>query len=374
MSAPITSTKARAAVLYDHNGPFVIEEFELEAPRAGEVLVRIVATGMCHTDAAVRSGDLPTPLPVVLGHEGAGVVESVGAGVRKVAAGDHVVISVNSCGQCDSCLSGHPSICHSIFPLNFAGARFDGSHALTGGAGRVHDQFFGQSSFATRALAHERNVVKVPSDVPLELLGPLACGIQTGAGSVLNALRVGPGESFAVFGSGAVGLSAVMAARVGGATTIIAVDVLPARLELARELGATHVVNGRECDAVAEIQKITRIGVKHALDTTGNVNVIRGAIEALRMGGVCGILGASAAGAELSFPVSPFMSMSKSLRGIIEGDSVPDIFIPQLIELYRQGRFPFDKLLRFYALEDINQALADSEKGLTVKPVIRMPV
>jgi aryl-alcohol dehydrogenase len=329
---------------------------------------------MCHTDAAVRSGDLPTPLPVVLGHEGAGVVESVGAGVRKVAAGDHVVISVNSCGQCDSCLSGHPSICHSIFPLNFAGARFDGSHALTGGAGRVHDQFFGQSSFATRALAHERNVVKVPSDVPLELLGPLACGIQTGAGSVLNALRVGPGESFAVFGSGAVGLSAVMAARVGGATTIIAVDVLPARLELARELGATHVVNGRECDAVAEIQKITRIGVKHALDTTGNVNVIRGAIEALRMGGVCGILGASAAGAELSFPVSPFMSMSKSLRGIIEGDSVPDIFIPQLIELYRQGRFPFDKLLRFYALEDINQALADSEKGLTVKPVIRMPV
>jgi len=153
----------------------------------------------------------------------------------------------------------------------------------------------------------------------------------------------------------------------------IAVDVLPSRLELAVELGATHVINGRDQDAVARIQSITGRGVKYALDTTGNVDVIRGAIDALRMGGVCGILGASAPGAELSFPVSPFMSMSKSLRGIIEGDSVPDIFIPQLIELYRQGRFPFDKLVRFYAFEDINRALHDSEKGVTVKPVIRMP-
>jgi aryl-alcohol dehydrogenase len=373
MSGQKLSSKARAAVIYERNGPFVIEDCAIEGPRAGEVLVRIVATGMCHTDAAVRSGDLPTPLPVVLGHEGAGVVTAVGAGVRKVAPGDHVVISVNHCGQCEACLTGHPSICQNIFPLNFVGARLDGSHALTCGHGVVNDQFFGQSSFATLALANERNVVKVTQDVPLELLGPLACGIQTGAGSVLNGLCVGPGESFAVFGSGAVGLSAVMAARVGGATTIIAVDVLPSRLELATELGATHVVNGREQDAVAEIQKITGSGVKYALDTTGNVNVIRGAIDALRMGGTCGILGASPPGAELSFPVSPFMSMSKTLRGIVEGDSVPDVFIPQLIELYRQGRFPFDRLVRFYALEDINQALHDSEQGITVKPIIRMP-
>jgi aryl-alcohol dehydrogenase len=164
-----------------------------------------------------------------------------------------------------------------------------------------------------------------------------------------------------------------MAARVGGAAIIIAVDLLPARLALAMELGATHVINGCEADVVARITEITSVGVHYALDTTGNVKVIRSAIDALRMGGVCGILGASQPGAELSIPVGSFMSMSKTLRGIVEGDSVPDVFIPRLISLYQQGRFPFDKLVRFYALEDINQALADSEKGITVKPIIRMP-
>jgi aryl-alcohol dehydrogenase len=328
---------------------------------------------MCHTDAAVRTGELPTPLPVVLGHEGAGIVEAVGTAVTKVAAGDHVVITLNSCGQCPACLSGHPSICQRCLPLNFGGARADGSHALHCIGQHVHDQFFGQSSFATYAIAHERNVVKVPKEAPLELLGPLACGVQTGAGSVINALRVGAGESFAVFGSGAVGLSAVMAARVVGATTIVAVDINPRRLTLAQELGATHVIDGGNADVVSEIVALTGVGVDYALDTTGNVSVIRGAIDALRMGGVCGILGASAPDAELRLPVAPFMSMSKSLRGIVEGDSVPDVFIPRLIALYQQGRFPFDKLVKFYAFDEINKALDDSEKGVTVKPIIRMP-
>jgi aryl-alcohol dehydrogenase len=258
--------------------------------------------------------------------------------------------------------------------LNFGGSRLDGSHALHSSKATLTDRFFGQSSFATRALAHERNVVKVRKDVPLELLGPLACGIQTGAGSVLRALRVAAGESFVVFGSGAVGLSAVMAARVCGAATIVAVDVLQSRLDLARELGATHLINGKTDDAVAKIREITGVGIHHALDTTGRVDVIRDAIEALRPGGVCGVLGASAPDAVLSFPIGPFMSQSKSVRGIIEGDVVPDVFIPQLIELYRQGRFPFDKLVRFYPLDDINQAMEDSERGVTVKPVIRMPM
>jgi aryl-alcohol dehydrogenase len=362
----------KAAVLHEHGGPFSIEELTIDAPRAGEVLVRIVATGMCHTDAAVRSGDLPTPLPVVLGHEGAGVVEAIGEGVRKVQPGDHVVITVNSCGICDQCLSGHPSICDQVFQLNFAGSRPDGSHALCG-AHALNDQFFGQSSFATRALAHERNVVKVPKDVPLELLGPLACGVQTGAGSVINGLKVGTGESFAVFGSGAVGLSAVMGAKVCGAAIIIAVDIVPARLDLALELGATHVIDGRNEDAAARIIEITGKGVQYALDTTGSPKVIEGAIEALRPGGTCGILGASSPGAMLAVPLGSFMSLSKRLIGIVEGDSVPDILIPQMIELYRQGRFPFDKLVRYYTLEQIDQALIDSENGVTVKPIIRMP-
>jgi aryl-alcohol dehydrogenase len=374
MATALDECKVKAAVLHKTNGPFVIEELTLEPPRAGEILVRIVATGMCHTDAAVRGGDLPVALPAVLGHEGAGVVEATGAGVTKVAAGDHVVVTVDSCGLCSSCLSGRPSICDLIFPLNFGGSRLDGSHALHSSKATLTDRFFGQSSFATRALAHERNVVKVRKDVPLELLGPLACGIQTGAGSVLRALRVAAGESFVVFGSGAVGLSAVMAARVCGAATIVAVDVLQSRLDLARELGATHLINGKTDDAVAKIREITGVGIHHALDTTGRVDVIRDAIEALRPGGVCGVLGASAPDAVLSFPIGPFMSQSKSVRGIIEGDVVPDVFIPQLIELYRQGRFPFDKLVRFYPLDDINQAMEDSERGVTVKPVIRMPM
>lgn len=367
------SSAVVAAVLYEANGAFVLEKGSIEAPRPGEILVRIVATGMCHTDAAVRSRHLPTPLPIVLGHEGAGIVQAVGAGVRKVVPGDHVVLTVNSCGQCDRCLSGHPSMCQVVFPLNFAGARPDQSHALQCGQHQVNDQFFGQSSFATVALAHERNVVKVPKDATLELLGPLACGIQTGAGSVICALRVTAGDSFAVFGSGAVGLSAVMAARVAGATTIIAVDIVPSRLELARELGATHVINSREKDPLEAIRSITGGGVRFTLDTTGNVKVIRTAIDALQMGGTCGILGASPPGAELAIDVGAFMSMSKSLRGIVEGDCIPDVLIPQLIELHRQGRFPYDRLVRFYPLEAINQAMADSESGVTIKPIIRMP-
>jgi len=363
----------RAAVIRNANADFEIEDLTLDAPREREVLVRIVAAGMCHTDAAVCSRELPTPLPVVLGHEGAGVVAAVGSGVSKVAVGDHVVLTFLTCGVCPACRSGHPSTCPSLGGMNFGGARADGSHALHSHAGVLHDRFFGQSSFATFAVADERNVVKVSKEAPLELLGPLGCGIQTGAGSVLNGLQVRHGQSFCVFGSGAVGLAAVMAARAAGATTIIAVDIVPSRLSLALELGATHVVNGKEADPVTAIREIVAGGLDTALDTTGNVGLIRAAVTALRPGGVCGILGASPPGAELKLDVSDLMSNSKCVKGIVEGDSIPDIFIPQLIDLYLQGRFPFDRLVKFYALEDINAAMADSLNGLTIKPIVRMP-
>jgi len=363
----------RAALLHETNGPFSIETLRLDPPRADEVLVRIVATGMCHTDAVVRSGDIPIGLPVVLGHEGAGVVEAVGSAVRKVAVGDHVVLTFQSCGLCPPCLSGRPSVCHGSGALNFGGSRPDGSHALHGEGPCVHDRFFAQSSFATSAIASERNVVKVTKDAPLELLGPLACGIQTGAGAVLNALQLGMGQSFVVFGSGAVGLSAVMAARLAGAAIIIAVDIVPARLELALELGATHVIDSRSQDPLETIRAITGMGVDFALDTTGRVELIRAAVDALTPGGTCGILGASPPGGELVLDVNNFMTQSKRLRGIVEGDSVPEIFIPQLIALYLRGLFPFDRLIAFYPLEEIDRALADSEQGRTIKPVIRMP-
>jgi|CXWL01.1.fsa_nt_gi aryl-alcohol dehydrogenase len=363
----------KAAVVRKKSGPFLIETLTLDEPRPDEVLIRIVATGMCHTDMVARDQLYTVPLPIVLGHEGAGVVERAGSSVKKVEAGDHVVLTYMWCGHCTPCLRGDLTYCENFYALNFGGAREDGSTATHEKQGTVHDHFFGQSSFGTFTLAHERNVIKVPNNAPLELLGPLGCGIQTGAGAVMNALNVRPGASFAAFGGGAVGLSAVMAARVAGATTIIAVDVVPSRLALAKELGATHAVNSRETDPVEAVRKITGGGVDFTLESSGRPAVLRQSIDALAIRGTCGIVGAPALGTEASFDVNGVMTTGKRIIGIIEGDSVPDLFIPSLVELYTQGRFPFDKLVKFYNLDQINQAAEDSENGITIKPIIRLP-
>ncbi|CEF48908.1 unnamed protein product [uncultured bacterium] len=364
---------SKAAVVRRKGGPFQIETLTVDQPRADEVLVRIVATGMCHTDLVIRDQVYPVPLPIVLGHEGAGVIERVGSAVRRVAPGDHVVLSFMSCGHCMRCVMGQPAYCEKGHPLCFSGGREDGStatcdHQLE----QIHDHFFGQSSFGTYALANERTVVKVPKELPLERLGPLGCGIQTGAGSIMNALRVGRDASFAAFGSGSVGLSAIMAARIVGATAIIAVDVIPSRLALAKDLGATHTVNPNDTDPVTAIRDITKDGVNFTLETTGRPEVVRQAIDALGTRGTCGIVGAAPIGTTASFDMGGLMSPGKCIRGIIQGDSVPEVFIPQMIELHREGRFPFDRLIKFYSLDDINQAAADSEAGVTVKPVLRM--
>ncbi len=372
MPAPFVANAVRAAVVRQKGGPFAIEQLQLEGPRADEVLVRVIATGMCHTDMVVRDQVYPVPQPIVLGHEGAGVVEKVGAGVVKVRPGDHVVLTFMSCGRCRLCEQGRPSNCENFNAHNFSGGRADGTGSLRDDRGSIHDHFFGQSSFSTFAVANERNVVKVPKEAPLELLGPLGCGIQTGAGAVMNALKIGHGASFAAFGAGAVGLSAVMAARAVGATTIIAVDVVPPRLALAKEIGATHTVNAGERDAVAAVKEITGGGVQFSLETTAIPLVVRQAVDALGVRGTCGIVGAASPGTDINIDVTEFMQMAKTIYGIIEGDSVPDIFIPQLIDLFLQGRFPFDKLTKFYPFERINEAARDSERGLTVKPIIRI--
>jgi aryl-alcohol dehydrogenase len=308
----------------------------------------------------------------VLGHEGAGIVEKVGPSVVKVKPGDHVVLSFMSCGACRQCIQGRPNNCENFNAHNFSGGRADGSRSLEDDSGLIHDHFFGQSSFSTFALANERNVVKVPKEAPLELLGPLGCGIQTGAGAVMNALKVGHGASFAAFGSGAVGLAAIMAARAVGATTIIAVDVVPSRLALAKEIGATHAINAKERDAVAAVKEITGGGVQFSLETTGLSDVVRQAVDALGVRGTCGIVGAAPPGTEIKIDVTEFMQMAKTIYGIIEGDSVPDVFIPQLLDLFLQGRFPFDKLTKIYPFDRINEAASDSERGITVKPIIRI--
>lgn len=362
-----------AAVARGHSAPLSSEKLTLDAPRAGEILVRIVATGVCHTDLAVIDGHLPTPLPAVLGHEGAGVVEAVGEGVTKVAPGDRVVMTFNSCGSCFACAHDHGQYCMEFFPRNFFATRPDGTVALQGADGPVHSNFFGQSSFATHALGHEANVVKVDStEADLPFLGPLGCGIQTGAGAAMNSLEVSEGASFVVFGAGSVGLAGLMGAVVQGATTIIAVDLHDARLETARDLGATHVINAESDDIIGQIRKITGAGAQFALDTTGLPGVIRQAVDALAPKGKAAVLGAPVPGSEISFDYTDFMSLGKTLIGVVEGDSDRDHFIPHLVSLWKEGRFPFDKLVRFYEFDQINTAIADSQSGETIKPIVRM--
>jgi len=358
----------RVAAIEAKSGPFVFRQTEMDEPRSDEVLVRVVACGICHTDTHVRNQGYQTPLPIVLGHEGAGVVEKVGADVERVKPGDRVAMSFPSCGRCDHCLGGHPAYCVHNLRLSFAGARLDGSNALHDG---LHGHFFAQSSFATYSLATERNVVKVPDDVPLELMGPLGCGFQTGAGAVLNVLAVPVGASIVILGTGAVGLAAIMAARVVGADPIIAVDITDERLALAQELGATHGINGKTEDVKSRVHEITRGGADYVIELTGQPKMLAMAVEATAQLGMTALIGASAAGAQAPIDMTTLLN-GRSVRGVIQGDAVPQLFVPKLIGLYKAGQFPFDRLVRFYEFDDIEQAFNDSKQGLTVKPVLRI--
>jgi aryl-alcohol dehydrogenase len=365
--------KITAAVVDEKSAPFELRELELEAPRSDEVLVRIVATGICQTDLHVRDQDYPVPLPAVLGHEGAGVVEAVGGSVSSVAPGDHVVLSYQACGQCRPCLKGSYCYCERAFEANFAGARLDGTNGLlANGTGTdVHGHFFGQSSFATYSLATERNIVKVPRDVPLELLGPLGCGLQTGAGAVLNSLEMPAGASLAVFGSGAVGLAAIMAAKVAGAHPIVAVDVNPKRLELALELGASHALDPRDVDLPDALGRIAPGGLDFVLEITARPQLLKTAVDVLAPLGIAALIGGAPQGTEAPIDMNTLL-FGRTLRGIVQGDSIPQLFVPQLIDMYRAGDFPFDRLVRFYEFEEINQAVADTRSGATVKPILRV--
>ncbi|MCE6076929.1 zinc-binding dehydrogenase [Agrobacterium vitis] len=374
MNQRIQCTEITAAVTRAKGAAFTIENGDIRDPQGSEVLVRVVATGLCHTDLIVRDQYYPVPLPAVLGHEGSGIVEKVGPNVKNIQPGDHVVLTYGACGHCDSCAGGQGAYCTHFYGRNFGGSDGNGETAIRDADGKpLHDHFFAQSSFATYALAEENNTVKVSKDAQLDILGPLGCGIQTGAGAVINALKVTAGSSFVSFGAGAVGLSAIMAARIVGATTIIAVDVVPSRLELAKTLGATHVVNSHEQDIVEAIIEITGTGANFALESTGRPEVLAQGIEALGLLGMIGVVGAPKLGTKAAFDVNNLLLKGRSIRGIVEGDSVPQVFIPQLVELHRQGRFPFDKLVKFYPLADINQAVKDSESGVTLKAILRMP-
>ncbi|MGW0891136.1 NAD(P)-dependent alcohol dehydrogenase [Saccharopolyspora sp. NPDC002578] len=362
-----------AAVVREAEKPFQIEELELDEPRADEILVKVHSAGVCHTDIGVRNQWLPVPLPVVLGHEGAGVVEAVGKDVTKVEPGDKVVLSYGSCGNCTMCNRGDPSYCEQFVLRNVAGTRTDGTTALHGQGGDVNGFFFSQSSFATYAITLESNTVKLDPKTDLSIVGPLGCGIQTGAGTVLNRLKPQAGSSLVVFGVGAVGLAALMAAKVAGCTKIIAVDLVPDRLALAEELGATHTINGKTSeDVVAEIQAITGRGADFSVDTTAVTSVVRQAVGCLALKGTCATLGFGTAGTEIQVDMLEFLMAGRTITGVTEGDARPDEFIPQMIELNKQGRFPYDRLITAYEFDDINKACEDAESGKTIKPVLKL--
>jgi aryl-alcohol dehydrogenase len=354
--------RIQAAVLRKRGGPLKIESLELEGPRDDEVLVGLVASGICHTDIDFCDGWSEADQAVVLGHEGAGVVEEVGKSVKGLKRGDHVVLSYQSCGSCPQCRRENPAHCHRFYEANFGFQRLDGSNALKRSGVRGH--FFGQSSFATHSLATERNLVKVSKDLSLEVLSPMGCGLQTGAGTVMNSLKVPKGASLAIFGTGAVGLAAVMAARLVGANPIIGVDLRPKRLQLALLLGATHAIDNRHQDIASRIVDITGSGVDYVVETTASSEMHQLAIEVLNPHGVVALLTG-----EIGTSALP---EGRKTLGIIQGDAVPQKFIPKLINLYKSGHFPFSWLVKFYPFSEINRAISDAKRGITIKPVLRI--
>ncbi len=362
-----------AAVVEEVDGPFELTTLELDDPGPGEVLVKLVATGICHTDGLARHGDLPFPLPGVLGHEGAGVVAAVGSGVTGFAEGDPVVIGWPSCGACRNCQAGEPRYCRRLGEVLAGGGRLDGGSALRRPDGRsVSSHFFGQSSFATHSLTTAAALVRVPAGLPLALMGPLACGISTGAGAVFNTARPEPGASVVVYGAGTVGLAAIMAARNSAATRIIAVDRHDSRLSKATELGATHTINASADNPVQAIADICGAPADYALECTGVINVVRQAIDSVGMLGTCILIGGAPAGAE--FNADHISTLwGKRIVGVLGGSGRSVELMGAVMELFAQGRFPFDRLVQYFDLADVQAALDASYRGDVIKPILRTP-
>jgi aryl-alcohol dehydrogenase len=360
-----------AAVVHELGADFQLETLTLAEPEAGEVVVEIKAVGLCHTDIAAQHGHLPFPLPGVFGHEGAGVVSAIGAGVTKVAVGDKVALSFNSCGDCPSCQRDEPAYCFEFMAFNFGGARPDGTSALDIEGKGIGSNFFGQSSFASHAIANERNVVKVDDDTDLTLIGPLGCGIQTGAGAVMNTFDCQPGSSLLVLGGGSVGLSAVMAGAVRELANIIVVEPVAERRSLALELGATAVIDPADGPISEQVRAILPAGVNYAVDTTAHNAVLGEALASLAHRGRLGLIGVPVdPTTALPVPMMLAQILGASVTGIVEGDSNPDIFIPELIALHKAGKFPFDKLITKLPFSQINEAIAVQARGEAVKVVL----
>lgn len=362
--------KIKAAVVDKVNDPFVIrDDIELAPMQPDDILVHMVASGICHSDEALRRGDAAFTFPVILGHEGSGIIEKVGPEVKGFEPGDHVVLSFYADGTCDNCLKGKPTQCRDYAKYNLSGTRCDGSDHFTEDGHHVSDMF-NQSSFTTATVVKARNCVKVPKELDLRRLGPLGCGYVTGSGTVFNTLQPKPGDTIAVFGTGAVGLAAMMAGRISGCTSVIAVDIVDSRLDLAKELGATDTINSKNEDPVAAIKALTNgHGVDWAVDTTGVTKVMLDSLASLAQGGTTATIAVTPNLIEVS-TWNDLCVDDKKIVGVNMGDSIPQIDVPRLIKYYQLGSFRFDKTEKFYKFDQINEANADSGSGKTIKPVL----
>lgn len=359
----------KAAVSWEEGKEFKIESIDLKKPKAREVLIEVVGTGVCATDIAAANGHMGVPFPIVLGHEASGIIREVGEAVTYVKPGDHVIVACCLCGTCDSCLKGKPGSCENIPRLNFGGTMEDGSKRLSKDNKEI-STFFGQSTFSSYAVANEKNLIKVDKELDLKIFGPLGCGVVTGSSTVLEGLKPNAGSTIAVYGCGAVGLSAIMAAKIIGCLKIIAVDINDERLSLAKELGATHIINSKNEEIVESIKSITnRKGVNYGVEATGNSVVAKSALSALTNQGELTLIGAGYKEIEIDLNTE-FLFGTKKLSGYIAGLVSSKYIVPKLIEYYKNGLFPFDRLIKFYDFENINEALRDLSSGEAIKPVL----
>jgi len=361
----------KAAVFYGLEEPLKVEELEVPKPQAGEVLVKLAATGVCHTDYAVLTGAMPAPPPIVLGHEGAGIVQEIGPGVTTVKPGDHVVLFVMpACGKCRNCLAGKSYICDTASLVILAGTMMDGTTRLVRIDGESVNSYFCQASFAEYAVVHELAAAKVPDDVPLDKACLLGCGTSTGVGAVINKAKVPAGATVVIIGCGGVGQSTIMGARLATASRIFAVDVLDWKLEVAKQLGATDTINATKESPLDRIQEETMGGVDYAFECIGKPETIALALDCVRSGGTAVAIGMVPYGTMVPID-GAFLLFDKTLTGCLGGSSRAGIDIPCYAELYKAGKLPLDKLVtKNYKLEEINEAFEALERGEIVRGVI----
>ena len=362
----------KAAVLYEYNTPLKVEDLTLDEPQGNEILVKLEATGVCHSDLHFMQGDMPIPPPFVPGHEGAGIVEKVGPSVTTVQPGDHVVLMVAfSCGKCRFCYAGRPTLCVENLPIQMLATLPGQVFRLHKGDQNIH-HLFGVACFAEKAVVHERSAVKVREDAPLDVVCTLGCAVGTGLGMSIRTAGIRPGDSIAIFGCGGVGLSAVMGAKLAGAGTIIAIDKLDNKLQKAKELGADHIINASQVeDPPSKVSELTGGGADYAVECIGNVNVMLQALGSVAIGGTCIVAGMAPLGTTLN--LEPWhLVLGKKIMGSTQGDMIPQIDVPKYIDLFMAGKLPIDKLItKTYKLDQINEAFESLEKGEVIKSVIK---